>query len=168
MTGFDQMAVEALLNELKGIRKALADMSQEVTTIRREIAGAGGGKTRDRTNASRYQHGRSSVGGGAGLTAAPGGMPLFLSPYRLNRKGGVAPLGALERLGNVAETAGAGVLPVGAASAGLDCPPSKVAARPVVAGRPVTEEPLTAAGVIHGHQFTRAWEPHSHGHGHGL
>lgn len=66
-------------------------------------------------------------------------------------------MGPLERLGNVAETASAGVLPVGAASAGLDCPPSKVAARPVVAGRPVTEEPLTAAGVIHGHQFTRAW-----------
>ena len=44
MTGFDQMAVEALLSELKGIKKALADMSQEVTSIRREIAGAGAEK----------------------------------------------------------------------------------------------------------------------------
>jgi hypothetical protein len=44
MAGFDQMTVEALLSELKGIRKALADMSQEVTTIRREIAGAGAEK----------------------------------------------------------------------------------------------------------------------------
>jgi hypothetical protein len=75
-------------------------------------------------------------------------------------------LGPLERLGNVAETASAGVLPVGAASAGLDCPSSIVAARPVFAGRlAVREAAATAAGVIHGHQFTRAWEPHSHGHG---
>lgn len=99
-------------------------------------------------------------------------MPLFPQfIYRLNRKGGIAPFGPLERLGNVAQTASAGLLPVGAASADLDCPPSIVAARPVFAGRLAVGEAAatTTANVIHGATvYAGAWEPHSHCHGHRL
>jgi hypothetical protein len=76
-----------------------------------------------------------------------------LDGYRLNRKAGIAPFGALERFGNVAETASAGVPPVGAASADLDCPLR------IVTARPVTDEPLTAACVIHGHSLRGPGSP---------